>query len=149
MSPGTLVTLIGLLVAVFLGVTSALLWQEAKKRVSNEGPVYVMDHAVEFVLARLGDQALNRGEVKRILEYEIFYLQGLAQPNRRTPVEVVAGGTDPAVDYITAEIARRHNVSYPRDDIKRVLAIEAEYLLSIGAVGDPVSEQDLPGGDDE
>ena len=49
--------------------------------------VYEDDH----VLAGLGDGVdLGRADVLRILEYEIFYLQGLAQEKRRTPVETVA-----------------------------------------------------------
>jgi hypothetical protein len=78
--------------------------------------------------------------VKRIIEYEVFYLQGLAQERRSTPVEVVAGGAEPAVEYIAARIAEAHKVSYPLDEIRAVLRLEADYLGSIGAVGEPVGE---------
>jgi hypothetical protein len=78
--------------------------------------------------------------VKRIIEYEVFYLQGLAQERRSQPVDVVAGGPEQAVDFIAARIAEAHNVSYPLDEIRAVLRFEAEYLDSIGAVGKPVDD---------
>lgn len=146
MTSFTLVGLLALLSAVFLLVVAALLWQEAKRRTFDEGYVYVVDDAVDFIHGRLDDPSFRRSDVKRIIEYEIFYLQGLAQENRRNPVEVVAGGSEAAVAYIAGRIAEVHDVSYPLEQIRSVLALEAEYLRSIGAVGEPV--EDVPGGED-
>jgi hypothetical protein len=42
------------------------------------------------------------------------------------------------VEYIASRIAEAHKVSYPSDEIRAVLHLEAEYLGSIGAVGEPV-----------
>jgi hypothetical protein len=138
MSGGTLVMLGAAVLAIFLVVVAALLWQEAKRRPGGDGPIYVVDDAVEFIVERLGDSKLRRSDVKRVLEYEIFYLQGLAQKRRSTPVDVVAGGPEAAVSYIGGQIADRHVVSYPLEDVRTVLELEAAYLQSIGAVGDPV-----------
>jgi hypothetical protein len=144
-----LVALLAGLTAVFLLVVAALLWQEAKRRSFDEGYVYVVDEAVDHIAARLEDSSLRRSDVKRIIEYEVFYLQGLAQERRSNPVEVIAGGADPAVEYIAARIAQVHAVSYPLADIRAVLRLEADYLRSIGAVGEPVEgglDDDVPDG---
>jgi hypothetical protein len=144
-----LIALVAVLVAIFLLVVAALLWQEAKRRSFDEGYVYVVDDAVDFIHGRLEGSKLKRSDVKRIIEYEVFYLQGLAQERRSTPVEVVAGGAEPAVEYIATRIAEAHKVSYPLDEIRAVLRLEAEYLGSIGAVGEPVEDVAAEAADDE
>jgi hypothetical protein len=140
MSSFGLIALVAVLVAIFLLVVAALLWQEAKRRSFDEGYIYVVDEAVDFIHGRLGESKLRRSDVKRIIEYEVFYLQGLAQERRSQPVDVVAGGPEQAVDFIAARIAEAHNVSYPLDEIRAVLRFEAEYLDSIGAVGKRVDD---------
>ncbi|HEY5649958.1 MAG TPA: hypothetical protein VIW46_00810 [Acidimicrobiia bacterium] len=142
MSAPTFVIFAGGLVAVFLLIVAALVWQEAKSRTYDEGPVYVIEDAVDFVMGRLGaGSQLARSDVLRILEWEIYYLQGLAQDNRHNPVETVAGGDTAAVGYITAQIAEKNNVTYDSGDVAAVLAVEADYLASIGAVGGRVVDE--------
>ena len=142
MSSTTTVGLAGLLVALFLLIVAALVWQESRRRGAPAGPpVYVVEEAVGFIHARLGESSragLGRDDVVRIIEWEIYYLQGLAQARRRTPVETVAGGSDASLDYIVGRIADVHHISYDRGDVAEVLRLESEYLASIGAVGDPV-----------
>ena len=130
-----------LLVAVLLAVIGALVWQEARSRVTPDGPTYVVEDAVSHIIAGLPpDSGLRRSDVRRIVEWEVYQLQGLAQPSRRRPVDVIAGGTDQTVTYIVDQIAERHGVTYAPVRVAEVLALEAEYLQSIGAVGGPVSE---------
>jgi hypothetical protein len=140
----TLVVFVGGLSAVFLFVVAALMWQEAKSKSFDDGPVYVIEDAVTFIADRLEPEVrsrLHRADVLRILEWEIYYLQGLAQQRRSTPVETIAGGAAAAVEYITREIAEQNKVTYDSGDVAAVLAAEAGYLASIGAVGAPVVEQ--------
>jgi hypothetical protein len=144
----SLFTLIVFLVAVFLVIVAVMVWQEGTTRTMTGEPVYVVDDAVQFIDDRLTDTALGRADIRRIVEWEVYYLQGLAQKDRRTPVEVVAGGAEPAVEYIKGRIADTHGVAYSHHDIRRVLAIEADYLASIGAVGARV-ENDALGGDEQ
>lgn len=126
---------------MFLVVVALMVWQEAKRRPSYQPLEYVIEDAVKHVSSRLGDGSpLNRSDVRRILEWEVFYLQGLAQKDRRNPVETVAGGHQASVDYIAAEIEARHGVAYSHHDIEEVLRLEADYLMAIGAVGDPVEQ---------
>lgn len=146
MSPAALVTLLALLTAVFLLIVAALLWQEARARSTPGEAVYVVEDAVGFIVERLAPptaERMRRADVRRVIEWEVFYLQGLAQKNRRNPVDTVAGGDELAVSWIIEQMAEKNGVSYPREDIEEVLRREAEYLDSIGVVGDPVDGGEL------
>lgn len=145
MSGVSQVALIGLLAGVLLLVLALLVWQQAQHRRVAGPVVYAVEDAVAFVTARLDGEVAARltvAGVRRILEWEVFYLQGLAQPDRRNRVETVAGGTEQAVAFVGAEIAEKHGVSYSPGDIAEVLRHEAEYLVAIGAVGEPVEHVD-------
>ena len=129
-----------------LVVLGLIVWQEGKRRREPREPLtYVIEDAVRFIGDRI-TVPLKRYDIRRILEYEIFYLQGLAQKDRSNPVETVAGGHDASIEFIVGEIEAKHRVIYSRDDVARVLAFEAEYLAEIGAVGEAVMP---PGGDEK
>ena len=141
MSGFTSVALGGLLAALFLALVAILLWQEARRRGSNEGLTYVVSDAVGHIRDNLAPkvyQRLGDAGIQRVIEWEIFYLQGLAQKDRLQPVETVAGGSDSAVSYIFQQISERHPAGITSVDIRAVLALEAHYLQSIGAVGEQV-----------
>ncbi|MDE0231769.1 MAG: hypothetical protein OXI56_12285 [bacterium] len=141
MSGFTSVALGGLLAALFLALVAILLWQEARRRGAGEGVTYVVSDAVGHIrenLAREAYERLGEAGIQRVIEWEIFYLQGLAQKDRRRPVETVAGGSDSAVSFIRQKISERHPAGITSDDIRAVLALEAQYLQSIGAVGERV-----------
>jgi hypothetical protein len=140
---------VALLVGVLLVIVALVVWQEAKRRPSYEPLEYVVEDAVKHVAAGLeaeGNDNLRRSDIRRILEWEVFYLQGLAQDNRRNPVETIAGGHEASVAYIIDQIASKHGVSYAQRDVEDVLRHEADYLVRIGAVGEVV---DLDGGEDK
>ncbi|MGQ0848882.1 MAG: hypothetical protein ACT4OP_07150 [Actinomycetota bacterium] len=125
------------LIALLLLITALLLWQHARREQPGEVTFGVED-AVAFVYSRLeGDtaQRLRMDGVRRVIEWDIYYLQGLAQENRRTPVETVAGPYGPAVEFISREIGRRQGHTYLESDIRAVLAHQVAYLQSIGAIG--------------
>ena len=139
MSPAAVVSFVALLVGVFLLISALVVWQEAKRRPSYEPLEYVVEDAVKHAHAGLPKEStLTRADVRRILEWEVFYLQGLAQDRRSDPVETVAGGHDASVEYIAGQIQAKHGVSYSRGDIEEVLRLEADYLMAIGAVGERV-----------
>lgn len=141
MSGASLVGFVALLVAVLLFIIALVVWQEAKRRPSYEPLEYVVEDAVRHVEAGLvaeGKDELRRGDIRRILEWEVYYLQGLAQKDRRNPVETVAGGHGEAIDYIIEQIATKNGVTYSHDEVEDVLRYEADYLMRIGAVGEPV-----------
>jgi len=143
MSPQTAVAVGALLLAVFLVVIAAMVWQEAKRRSASGQLVYSVDDAVAYALEVLDDEVRGRLEksgVRRILEWEVYYLQGLADGKRAREMTVVAGGHEPAVAYIAGQIRGRHGVSYEVADIREVLFCEARYLATIGAIGEPVED---------
>ena len=145
MSSAEIIAFVALLVGVLLVIMALMVWQQAKGQPSYQPLEYVVEDAVKHIQAGLSaDSQLSRSDIRRILEWEVFYLQGLAQEDRKNPVETVAGGHQASVEYIASEIEERHGVSYAHEDIEDVLRLEADYLMAIGAVGEPVET-----GDDE
>lgn len=143
MSPVEVFTFVALLVGVLLVIVALMVWQEARRRPVYEPLEYVVNDAVKHVAAGLADESkLRNTDIRRILEWEVFYLQGLAQDDRRNPVETVAGGHALSVDYIAEQIRTKHGVSYSHEEIEDVLRLEADYLVAIGAVGEPVGEEE-------
>ena len=129
-----------LLIAVLLAIAAAMVWQEAVQRPVAQPITYVLEDAVGFVHERFGpDSPLNRDDIRRILEWEVIYLQGV-KGKALQPVRV--GGSEEAVRFISAKIADRSGPRYSNEAIAAVLEGEAAYLVSIGAVG-PAAE-DLP-----
>jgi len=148
---GGAIVLGALLFALFLLIVGLMVWQEAKRRPGPPERAYVISDAVRFIIGRLDDETrarLGRSGVQRIIEWEVPYLQGLAQKSRRNPVETVAGGSDASIDYVVTRIAEVNGVTYDRSDVAEVLRLEADYLMSIGAVGEAVEpEQPETGGE--
>jgi hypothetical protein len=149
MSGPAVFAFVAVLVGIFFIVVALVVWQEAKRRPSYEPLTYVVDDAVKHVETGLNaedNSTLSRADIRRILDWEVFYLQGLAQEDRSNPVETVAGGHEASVDYIIEQIATKHGVSYAREDVQNVLRMEADYLYKIGAIGEPV---EFEGGEEE
>ncbi len=143
MSSLEVLTFVALLAGTLLVIVAMLVWQEAKRRPSYEPLEYVVNDAVKHIAERLPEEsALKSADIRRILEWEVFYLQGLAQEDRKNPVETVAGGHDQSVTFIADQIHTKHGVSYPQEEIAEVLRLEADYLVAIGAVGEPVGEEE-------
>ena len=138
------VVVAALLAAVLMVMVAALVWQEAKRRAQREPRVYVINDAVSFVRQRLPDDIASRlddAKVRRILEWEVYYLQGLAHAR---PQDTIAGGDEVAIDFVVDGIRERNRVEHSREDVAAVLRLEAEYLLAIGAVGQPVTDAISP-----
>lgn len=143
MSSLEILTFVAILVGVLLVIVAMLVWQEARRRPSYEPLEYVVNDAVKHIAERLPeDMSLNNTTIRQILEWEVFYLQGLAQEERNNPVETVAGGHEMSVDYIADQLRTRHDVSYSHGEIAQVLRLEADYLMAIGAVGEAVGEEE-------
>ncbi|MGH3649539.1 MAG: hypothetical protein ACRDU9_02430 [Acidimicrobiia bacterium] len=143
MSSLEIFTFVALLVGLLLVIIALMVWQEARRRPTYEPLEYVVNDAVKHVAERLPeDTSLRSSDIRRILEWEVYYLQGLAQEKRRNVVETVAGGHQASVEYIAGQIHTKHGVSYPQEEIAEVLRLEADYLVAIGAVGDQVGEEE-------
>jgi len=126
------------LVAVLLVILALVVWQHAQRQGPRE-VTFGIENAVSFITGRLDadvQKRLGTDGVRRVVEWEVFYLQGLAQEDRRHPVETVAGNYGPAVEFIRGEIARVHDRTYSAADIGSVLALGVTYLQFIGAIGE-------------
>ena len=126
-----LLALVALLVVFGLG----MLFQGRHKQIHDGIVVYGVDEAVVYVWERLPEgiaTSVDRSDVRRILEWEMLYLQ---QPSRRDGPAVV-GGVD-AAEFVQ-ESAYEAGHPYEAETIFAVLDLQADYLLAIGAVGGPV-----------
>lgn len=146
MSGGPALVLGGVLVGVFLVIVAALLWQEARTRGQPAEPVFGIEDATDFVLARLPDDVasrLGRDNVRRIIEWQVYFLQMMARADDEVPI--VVGTTEGTVAYISSNVERQgHPMS--DDDIATVLEAQGDYLRSIGVVGEVAKDDPL--GDD-
>lgn len=128
-----------LLIAVLMGLAAAMIWQEARKRPAREPVTYVIEDAVAFVHADLEDRPhLAAEDVRRILEWEVMYLQGLSPRGSPALDATRVGGSEEATLFILEQINRRSGRRYEPADIERVLEGEARYLAAIGALGPAV-----------
>ena len=131
-----------LLFALLLAIVGSLVWQEAKKRPAGEPATYVVEDAARFIFPLLGDSAMERldlDDVRRILEWEVLYLQGAGSGRVGSlGTARVAGGSDEAVGFIASRLQVDGVPRYTEEDIREVLGHETEYLVEIGAVGGPV-----------
>ena len=89
------VVLLIVLTAIFLLVAGAFAWQEQRSR-AEDVSVYSVEDSIEYVVGRLSpDTVLKRSDVRRILEWEVRYLQecramlGGPVPQRRVMVEAL------------------------------------------------------------
>lgn len=129
-----------LLVAVLLAIVAAMVWQEARRRPSGEPVVYVIEEASRFVHHRLPPAVAGRlgvDDARRILEWSLFHSQVLAV--RRVGPPPVLGSGD-TIDYVV-ERSRAAGYDYDPMDIGAVIAAEADYLFSIGAIGERAEEE--------
>ncbi len=139
------VALGAILFGVLLLVAAAFVWQEASLAPDAE-TTYVIEEVVPFAYHLLSDQAMGHlyvDDVRRILEWEVRYLQGLASRgagNGDAPRSVgpLVAGSDEGVTFIINRAAQ-HGHLYEAADVLEVLAGEAAYLVDIGAVGPPVT----------
>lgn len=126
-----LVALFGILVAVGLAVA----WQE-RQRLAEPAAIYGVEDAVEFVWGSLGESTraeIKRSDVRRILEWELKYLQQPTHRDRSEPA--IVGGMDAAAYVQDRAFESGH--AYEPEVIFEVLDRQADYLVAIGAVGPP------------
>jgi hypothetical protein len=128
------------LFALLIAVAVAFSWQERRGH-SEQLVVYSVEDALEYVMARLSPASrgqVNRHDVRRILEWELRYLQ---DPTLRSSEVAVVGGLD-AAQYAQGQ-ALANGYAYDGGVIIEVLDHQAAYLAELGAVGDPVDEAEM------
>ena len=127
------------LLGLVVSVAVAFWWQERRTTPERE-IVYGVEDALDHVMAHLsGDAraALGPNDVRRILEWELRYLQ---DPGVREGDAAVVGGLE-AAQYAQHQAMAQ---GYPYDGalIIEVLDLQAEYLAGLGAIGDPVDAEE-------
>lgn len=123
------------LAAVLAAIVAAFLWQGGGRFRGSEAVIYAIEDASRFVHDRL-DAATRtrvpRGQVRRVLEWQIEYQQVVAP---RAGLHPVIGGGD-AMDHIL-ERAAEHGDQVDPVDVAEIIAADVEYLMAIHAVGAP------------
>lgn len=135
MGPLLLVIALVLVLAVF---GAGMLVQEHGRQVDDGVAVYGVDDAVTYIWERLPEamvDSIGSADVRRILEWEMLYLQ---QPAKRDGPAVVGGAE--AAEFVQ-ERAFADGHAYEPDEIFTVLDLQADYLKAIGAVGTPVDPE--------
>ncbi len=131
----------GVVMVVVLAFGVAMFWQESK-RMRQNAAIYGVEDSIEWIWEGLGEDTmgLTRGDVRRILEWEMHYLQ---QPDvwKADGAPIVGGQASAAY---AQERALSEGYQYEPDQIYAVLDLQASYLVAIGAVGEPVDAEDLP-----
>ncbi len=127
------------MLGLLLGVAVAFWWQE-RRRMPEREVIYGVEDALGYVTDRLSDEArsaLRPSDVRRILEWELRYLQ---DPGVRGDDVAVVGGLE-AAQYAQEQAMAQ---GYPYDGalIIEVLDLQAEYLAALGALGDPVDDEE-------
>jgi hypothetical protein len=134
------VALGALLVAVFLVIAAAMVWQDSRRRPSSEPVTYLIEDAAGFVHDRLpADTAgrLGRDDVRRILEWGLYHTQVVGPRSGGAPPVL---GSGEALTYVM-ERAEAAGYDYDPLDVGAVMAAESLYLASIGAIGERVEEE--------
>ncbi len=124
------------MMAVVLAFGVAMFWQESKRMSSREA-IYGVEDSIEFIWLSLGDNrhGLSRDDIRRILEWEMHYLQ---QPDLwRDDGAPIVGGR--AAAAYAQEKSLEFGFSYEPEQIYAVLDLQAAYLEAIGAVGEPAN----------
>ncbi len=148
MSGGAAVVLGGLLFGAFLLIVAALLWQEARERGNPSESVFGIEDATDHILTVLGEPVasrLGRDNVRRIIEWQVRFLQDLAKEDEDVPI--VVGTTRGTVEYIRVRLEQAGH-PLPEDDVAAVLDAQGEYLAGLGVIGEAADESEVFGDED-
>ncbi len=127
----------GVMMAVVFAFGIIMFWQESK-RMRHREAIYGVEDSIEWVWESIGEdtRGLKKSDVRRILEWELHYLQ---QPHLWESDGVAVVGGDAAAAYVQ-ERALEMGHAYEPEQIFLVLDHQATYLAAIGALADPVED---------
>ena len=128
------------LLALFALVALAFYWQ-GSVRLPGGAVSYGVEDSIKYITPRLSEptqQAIGAPSVRRILEWEMKFVQDRLDSD---PEGVVVLGGDAAAAYVLEQTARQ-GYEYDPAIVAEVLQLQAEYMASIGAIADPVTEDE-------
>ena len=114
-----------------------MVWQASRRSPATDAAEYDIAEASRFVFERLSDRAhdnLDLEEVRLLLEWQIHFHQVIGP--RDDGAHPVVGSGD-SIEYLM-ERAAGAGISLDVLDVAEVIAADTEYLVTIGAVGEPV-----------
>jgi len=140
----TAVVVGAILVVFFLLLVAVMAWQEATARDAPAPSEYVLRDAASWIRSRLTSEIRLRvspEDVLAILEWQVYLLQTSVRGVRLGDAEVIVGDTENTVGYICGQLELVQRRQIDAADVAAVLAGQGAYLVSIGAVGEPVAGQ--------
>jgi hypothetical protein len=125
-----------LLAALLLAIVALMVFQAARRDPVEEPAEYDVFEAGRYAYERLSDRALGNLEledVRLLLEWQIHFHQVVAPRDGQEPVV----GSGDSIEYL---MGRAGGAGMTLDvlDVAEVIAADTEYLVTIGAVGEPV-----------
>ena len=129
------------LFALLLVAVAAFVWQGARSTRRPQRADYLMNEAVEFVHCGLPEPLAARippEDLRSLLEWSRYHGQ-VVVARSGTDIPVLGGPEAVAFVHDRAAVAGR-----PLDEheVATVLDLENAYLLSIGAIGEPVEGEE-------
>jgi len=125
-------------------LAAAMVWQERHPPPEpRDAVVYGVEDSVVYVWEGLNQEfrgRITRSDVRRILEWELHFLQ---QPALRGEEEPAVVGSVEAAAYVQ-DHAHQAGHTYDPDVIFAVLDLQAEYLAAIGAIADVAESTEEP-----
>lgn len=124
--------------AILLAISAAMLWQSRGARIPDQAE-YLVDEAIAFVHGGLPEEAaadLTTDDVRSLLDWSRHHSQVVVA---RSGAEIPVVGGPEAVAFVT-EQSVVHGRPVDESLVRLVLDLEAAYLVTIGAVGEPVEE---------
>ena len=118
----------------------AFYWQ-GSIRLPGSAVSYGVEDSISYITPRLSEptrRQIGAKSVRRILEWEMKYLQDSLDAD---PDQVVVLGGDSAVSYVIERTARQ-GFDYEPQVVREVLQLQAEYMASIGALAEPVTDEE-------
>ncbi len=129
------------LMTVVLAFGVGMFWQESK-RMRHREAIYGVEDSIEFVWESLGEdrRGLSKGDVRRILEWELHYLQ---QPHLWEHEGSAVVGSRASAQYVQ-DRAFEAGHPYEPEQIFAVLEYQAAYLAAIGAIAEQADGPEHP-----
>ncbi|HSM02748.1 MAG TPA: hypothetical protein VK960_09975 [Acidimicrobiia bacterium] len=125
-----------LLAAILLAIVALMVWQSSRRSPTTEPAEYDVAEAARYVFERLSDRALadlDLEDVRLLLEWQVHYHQVVGPRDNGTHPVV---GSGDSIEYLMDRAAGA-GITLDVLHVAEVIAADTEYLVSIGAVGEP------------
>ncbi len=129
------------LFALLIVIGLAFYWQ-GSIQLPGAGVAYGVEDSIKYITQRLEPETravVGEKSVRRILEWEMKFVQDQLDSD---PEQVVVIGGESATRYVLDQLIGQ-GFEYEPGIVNEVLGLQAEYMVSIGAVAEPVDDSEL------